>query len=1125
MATSTRQSNIFGVNDWKTLYQTFQQANFQSYDFETLRKTFIDYLRTYYPETFNDYVESSEFIALLDLMAYMGQALAFRNDLNTRENFIDTAERRDSVIKLANLVSYNPKRNITAQGFLKVSSIVTTESVRDINGANLSNLPILWNDPANPNWQEQFNSVLNAALVNTQKVGRPNNTQTILGIKSEEYQINIPTTATPVIPFNASIDGVNTNFELVRATSVGQDYIYEPAPKNDGTFNILFRNDKLGYGSVNTGFFFMFKQGSLNNFDFTLPQAISNQVIDINIEGINNTDTWLFNTATNGTLSDQWFVVENIYANAYLQTSNSNRKIFSVVSRFNDQVSYVFGDGVFSEIPVGTYRAYVRAGNALKYSIDPTEMQNITITMPYVSRSGRTENLTFTLQLTQSVTNAQTRESLANIKQRAPSRYYTQNRMVNGEDYNNFPYTQYNSIIKSKSLNRTSVGVSRNLDLLDPTGKYSSTNSFADDGALYLDSSDAYLTVNTTSVNDVVAFLTGQLKKQLASQRSLQYYTTNYPRYSLAYPPEGGSIDGLTYWNQTTIDSSNATGYFYVYLGTNQNPIPVGAYSSYNMKYISKGAMIKFVAPAGYYFGENNKLTSGIPSLSDTTVLWASVLRVTGDGYNNGLGNLNNGTGPIVLSVNVPDGAIAQEVIPSFDNVLPNTIIQEAARRMELGQSFSLHFNNSLLPTQVRWSIELADAEGYFVNIKSLGNYRYQVIVKSLSYFFGSVADTRFVFYSDKVVYDPKSGKQLQDFVNILKTNTLPNSTYPIGRNITTFVVGQNIESDGYVDDFACEVSTINTDTGYLTNPDFFQNVTGYVTGDSNIGIYVFFQRIIDVNLLSRNEIVATSQVNYVFPTKVAIEASKYEYPVGQLFYAYGENKFYKSVEVVNVNATIIDLVEMADYFAVPGRQGLYFQYRHNSPNTTRIDPSTTNIIDLYLVTQAYYTSYQNWLQDVTGTVAEPNKPTINELTNSYAALQEYKMISDNIVFNSVQFKPLFGSKAAPALQATIKVIKSATTTASDTEVRTSVVNAMNNYFFIDNWNFGDTFYFSELSAYLHNQLGDIISSIVLVPNNPSLNFGDLYEIKSAPYEIFVNGATANDIVIINAITPVELNR
>ncbi len=81
----------------------------------------------------------------------------------------------------------------------------------------------------------------------------------------------------------------------------------------------------------------------------------------------------------------------------------------------------------------------------------------------------------------------------------------------------------------------------------------------------------------------------------------------------------------------------------------------------------------------------------------------------------------------------------------------------------------------------------------------------------------------------------------------------------------------------------------------------------------------------------------------------------------------------------------------------------------------------------------------------------------------------------------------------------------------------------MNTYFDINNWNFGDTFFFSELSAYLHDQVGELISSVVLVPNDPTKRFGDLYEIKCSPYEIFQNAATANDIQVIAALTPAEL--
>jgi len=216
-------------------------------------------------------------------------------------------------------------------------------------------------------------------------------------------------------------------------------------------------------------------------------------------------------------------------------------------------------------------------------------------------------------------------------------------------------------------------------------------------------------------------------------------------------------------------------------------------------------------------------------------------------------------------------------------------------------------------------------------------------------------------------------------------------------------------------------------------------------------------------------------------------------------------------------------LVIQPQYSMKPGRQGLQFQYRHNSNNTTRIDPATTNIIDLYVVTQAYYTQYQNWIQDTTGTVPMPTRPTINDLSTAYSQIQDYKMLSDSAIINSVVFKPLFGAKAAVELRGTIKVIKNSNTNASDSEIRSAVLTQMNNYFNINNWQFGDTFYFSELSAYIHANIGELVSSCVLVPNDPTLKFGDLYEIKCLPYEIFVNAATSNDVVVIAALTPAEL--
>ena len=1120
MATSARQSSLFGVNDWKAIYQTFREADFKSYDYETLRKSFIDYLRAYYPETFNDYTESSEYIAILDVMAFMGQGLAFRNDMNTRENFIDTAERRDSVVKLANLVSYNPLRNLAGQGYLKVVSIQTTQNITDINGFNLSNAPVLWNDPANPYWLEQYNTIINAALVDTHRIGQPGNSSTLLGVKTDEYGIATSFPELPVVPFSTSVNGNKMGFELVSATSVGQEYMYEVPPATTNKFNILYRNDKLGYGSPNTGFFFYFKQGRLQTYTFNLAQQIANQLVAIDIQGVNDSDTWLYQLSNTGGAPTEWKQVENVYANASSQTTASYKKIFSVTSGFNDKVNYTFGDGVFSEIPVGNFTSYVRSGNALTYSIDPTEMQGISVTIPYINRSGRQDTLSMRLELQLPVTNAQARESLANIKQRAPSKYYTQNRMVNGEDYNNFPYALYSSIIKSKAINRSSVGVARNLDLLDPTGKYSSTNSFANDGAMYKEDADGNVLFTTTGSGNIVAFLTNKLSGILAANRAVQYYTQYYPRYETNV----NTYDGVVYWQGQTVDATSRTGYFYNLDGALLSPIPVGAYSTHNAKYISKGAMIKFVAPIGSYFSATNRLVQGMPGPSDTTYIWSTVLGVVGSGNNNGVGAFVNGTGPITVNGYVPTGAILTTIIPSFNNILSSALVQECVVRMELQQNFSLVFDNSLTAAQDRWSVGLYNVENYFVNMLSLGNNRYSVSFKSLAYYFGSVADSRFSFETIKLVYDPRSGKILQDNIQVLTTNTQPNSNYPLTRSIKTNIVGQTIESDGYVNDFAIEISNRDiNDKTLVTNPDFFTEVTGYQPNNTNIGVYSFFERVVDAVNLSRFQLMPSSDVVYLYPTKTQIETLKYEYPVGTLFYAYTDNKFYKTSQDPSVRTTAYLLIEQTNYLMKSGRQGLAFQYRHNSNNTTRIDPATTNIIDLYVVTQAYYTAYRNWIQDTTNTVVKPEIPTTTELMQQYGKLQDYKMMSDSVILNSVVFKPLFGPNAEPALRATIKVIKSSLTNASDSEIRTAALNSMNTYFDINNWNFGDVFYFSELSAYLHSTIGTLVSSVVLVPNDPSKSFGDMYEIKSGPYEIFVNAATATDIIVIAALTPAEL--
>jgi hypothetical protein len=86
------------------------------------------------------------------------------------------------------------------------------------------------------------------------------------------------------------------------------------------------------------------------------------------------------------------------------------------------------------------------------------------------------------------------------------------------------------------------------------------------------------------------------------------------------------------------------------------------------------------------------------------------------------------------------------------------------------------------------------------------------------------------------------------------------------------------------------------------------------------------------------------------------------------------------------------------------------------------------------------------------------------------------------------------------------------------------IIRAINEFFSVNNWDFGDRFYASELITYIINSASPDISNMALVPRQPSQSFGSLYEIQSQEDEIFISGATVNNIEIVTALSATELN-
>jgi hypothetical protein len=592
MSSTERQNRLLLAEDWKRVYQTFRNADFKSYDFDNLRRTMISYLRTNYPEDFNDYIESSEYLALVDLIAFLGQNIAYRIDLNARENYLELAERRESVLRLARLLSYNPKRNQAANGLLKVESVSTTEEITDSNNINLEGQTILWNDPSNPDWFEQFIRVMNAALPVNGTFGRPIKRETVNGIPTEQYRFNSTNTEVPAFSFSKTIDGRSSTFEVV-STDVTESNVTEEAPFPGNNFAFLYRDDGRGAASSNTGFFSHFRQGTLDQGTFNVNNPSTNQIVAVDATNVNQSDVWLYKLDTLGNELELWSKVDAVEGNnvIYNSLSRNERNIYSVLTRIDDRISLIFSDGTFGNLPQGNFRVYYRTSKNQRLVVTPDDMRGIAIKIPYVSKQGKAESITITYSLKYTVDNATVSESSASIKRNAPATYYTQNRLITAEDYQIGPLTVSQDIVKAKSSNRTSSGISRYFDLIDATGKYSTTNLFGKDGALYKEYLSLKAGFSFETLTDVEGAIVNTVEPILSNIKLRNYYYDSFPKLLVE---DLGSI-----WTQVSTLTNQTTGYFF---NPNGVSVKVGTFTGSNNKFIKTNSLLKFEAPAGFHF-------------------------------------------------------------------------------------------------------------------------------------------------------------------------------------------------------------------------------------------------------------------------------------------------------------------------------------------------------------------------------------------------------------------------------------------------------------------------------------------------------------------------------------------
>ncbi len=956
---------------WEKTYNAFQTINFTSFDYVTIKQSMVNYIKLYFPEDFNDYIESSEFVAILELFAYLGELISYRLDMNANENFLSTAQRRESVLRLAKLLSYDPSRCLPARGLVKIASISTTQQIYDSNGINLAGRKIYWNDVSNSNWKEQFLLVMNATMNQSFGTVTPNERVQVDDVLFELYSWNNNPLTNNVFSYStSSISSTAFPMELV-PTSLNQYGPLERRPELTSSFSFLYGSDGLGDGSNTTGFFCFTKQGILSRIVTTFDGVTPNQTFTISTQNINDTDVWINNInpvtgeilddgTVSGSRSGEWQEVDLAHAQNIIYNTNPNRNKYEIETLDNDSIRIIFGDGEFSNIPSGTFEIWTRVSANTSDVVPMSTVVNQPATFTYKYNNNSFQTITFTFSLINTLQNGAPSEDIEHIRSVAPSVYYSQDRMVNGRDYNSF-MLQDSSILKLRAVNRTYAGESNYIAWFDPSTTYQNVKMFGDDLALYFE--DGTFTQRVTGVTSTQFLLENYIQPLLSATDIFTILSTRgvLPKYIRKSFTSVETASILAQLNTAALSPPETVQLYYSIVDDAWQALP----------------------------------TASIPTI--TSPLWTTSV------------------GLITVTAN----------------------------------------------SSSSWTIT---------------NITEHLIAESQA----------MMFWNDRTAaritsYDTLNANS--DNVVVLKANENATATALLQQNWTFNVIGNELVEPNLTDAGTPDIHRLS-----LLPVD--------INGD---GVPDFSPPLLDI----------MSPTNYVYFNRVDSSSDWIPTPTTALVVAN-----YAADVIAYPNETDIHRTWIRRNGVFP----LNFAWFHFTSQYHLVDPAPTNIVDIYLITSGYYKAISDWLSGVTQTA--PTAPTPLQLRTDYSSMLDNAMISDTVVLHPGSVQVLFGKDAIPQLQASFVIVPSPYTTLTDNQIKVKVVQIIIDFFDINTWEFGQTFYFTKLSTAIQTQMPSDIDSVVLVPTYATNQFGDMFQVQIREDQIAQPSITVDDVQIVPSLTP-----
>ena len=105
-----------------------RDINYLSKDFDSIKSDLLDYVKRHFPNDWRDFNDASGGMAILELMAYVGDVLSFNIDRQVNEAYINRAVETKNIVSLAENFGYTPRNNTPAIVELSVSAEFNTST-------------------------------------------------------------------------------------------------------------------------------------------------------------------------------------------------------------------------------------------------------------------------------------------------------------------------------------------------------------------------------------------------------------------------------------------------------------------------------------------------------------------------------------------------------------------------------------------------------------------------------------------------------------------------------------------------------------------------------------------------------------------------------------------------------------------------------------------------------------------------------------------------------------------------------------------------------------------------------------------------------------------------------------